>query len=63
MKCNLTVLEMKRNVQVQVCGESGSGVEGDNCRGGDERRRQGASSSPVRKRNVKENYLLSVVTL
>ena len=39
----------------EVCGKSGSGVEGGSCQGGDDRSRQGASSGPVRERNVKEN--------
>ena len=38
-----------------MSGKSGLGVEGDSCQGGDERSRQGASSSPVRERNFKES--------
>ena len=54
MQCNLSKNEGKCESE-KISGKSGSGVEGDSCQGGDERSRQGASSAPVRERNVKES--------
>ena len=54
VQCNRSKNERKC-VSEKMSGKSGLGVEGDSCQAGDERSRQGASSSPVRERNVKES--------